>query len=142
MMNFRLAAKSFIVKDGKLLILKRSPTDVQRPNIWEIPGGRLELGEDPRQGIKRETKEETGIDIEVLHPINVRHFNRDDGQTITLLIFLCKALNNNLKISKEHSAYEWISLENCKAKLTDFFHEEVDIFNRLELSKLYTSQEQ
>lgn len=135
--NFRIAVKSFIVKEGKLLVLKRVSNDIQKPNIWEIPGGRLELGEDPRKGIKRETKEETGIDIEVLHPINVRHFARDDGQTITMLIFLCKALNDNVKLSEEHSAFEWVDVGQCKEKLTDFFHKEVDIFNKLELNKLF-----
>ncbi|MFC2135647.1 NUDIX domain-containing protein [Bacteroidota bacterium] len=137
MVDFRIATKSFVVKDGKLLVLKRASDDVQKPNIWEIPGGRLELGEDPREGIKRETKEETGIDIEILHPINVRHFVRDDGQTITMLIFLCKALHDNVKISGEHSEFDWVPLENCKDKLTDFFHKELDIFHQLELHKLF-----
>ena len=135
--NFRIAVKSFVIKDEKLLILKRASDDVQKPDIWEIPGGRLELGEDPREGIKRETKEETGLDVEVLHPINVRHFVRDDGQTITMIIFLCKALQDNVKISKEHSEFDWVALENCKEKLAKFFHEEVDIFNKLGLSKLF-----
>ncbi len=137
MNNFRIAAKSFIINDGKLLILKRASDDVQKPNIWEIPGGRLELGEDPHEGIKRETKEETGIDIDVLHPLNVRHFVRDDGQTITMLIFLCKAINYNVKIGEEHSAFEWVSLDKSKEKLTNFFHKEVDIYNKLELNKLF-----
>jgi mutator protein MutT len=136
MVEFRIATKSFVIKDGKILILKRAHDDVQKPNIWEIPGGRLELGEDPQEGIKRETKEETGIDIEVLHPINVRHFVRDDGQTITMLIFLCKALNDDVTISEEHSDFDWVELEKCKEKLTDFFHKEVDIFNQLGLHKL------
>jgi 8-oxo-dGTP diphosphatase len=135
MENFRVAAKSFIVDNNKLLILKRRSDDVQKPGIWEIPGGRLELGEDPREGLKREVLEETSLDIDILHPMSVRHFKRDDGQTITLLIFLCKNLNKNIKLSEEHSEYEWIPLENCKDKLTEFFHQEVDIFNKLELSK-------
>ena len=136
-MNFRLAAKSFIVKDNKLLIVKRNPDNVQKPNIWEIPGGRLELGENPIDGVKRETKEETGIDINILHTLNVSHFKRDDGQTTTMLIFLCKPLSNNIKLSKEHTDYEWVPIENCKDKLSVFFHKEVDIFNKLELNKLF-----
>ena len=133
--NFRIAAKSFVVKDNKLLVLKRRPNDVQKPGIWEIPGGRLKPGEDPVEGIKRETKEETGIDIEVSHPINVRHFTRDDNQTITMLIFLCKALNDDVKLSQEHTDFDWVPLSSCKEKLTDFFHKEIDIFNKLELHK-------
>lgn len=136
MKNFSLAAKSFIINKNRLLILKRSSGDVQKPGIWEIPGGRLELGEDPFEGLKRETKEETGIDIEVLHPMSVRHFTRDDGQVITMIIFLCKALNEKVNIGKEHSAYEWVPIAKSKHKLGDFFHKEVDIFNELELQKL------
>jgi len=134
--NFRVAVKAFIVKDNKLFILKRAADDVQKPNIWEIPGGRLELGEDPFLGIIREIKEETGIYIDVVYPMSVRHFERDDGQIITMIVFLCKAKNDFVKISEEHSQFEWIEIENCKEKLTKFFHEEVDIFNKLGLSKI------
>ena len=135
MVDFRIAVKSFILNNNKLLILKREPKDVQKPEIWEIPGGRLDLGEDPREGLKRETKEETGIDSEPSQILNIRHFTRSDGQTITMLIFLCKALHNNIKLSKEHTDFDWIDINNCKEKLTDFFHQEVDIFNKLELHK-------
>ena len=133
--KFRNAAKAFIIDNNKLLITKRCSDSIQKPDIWEIPGGRLRLGENPIQGVKREIKEETGIDIEVLYPINVRHFVRDDGQTITMLVFLCKAINKNVKLSKEHSAFEWIPLKKCKEKLNEFFYKEVDIFNKLKLYK-------
>jgi len=136
-MDFKIAVKSFIIHNKKLLIIKRHSKDIQSPTIWELPGGRLEIGEDPHNGIKRETKEETGIDIEVLHPINIRHFKRTDNQKITMIIFLCKALHNNINLSPEHVDYDWIDLENCKEKLTKFFHQEVDIFNKLEFRKLF-----
>lgn len=136
MNNFKVSVKSFIVKDKNLLILKRRSDNVQKPNIWELPGGRLKTGEDPREGLKRETREETGLNIEVLQPINVRHFVRDDKQTITLLIFLCKASSSDIKISEEHCEFDWIPLESCKDKLTDFFHQEVEIFNKLDMGRL------
>ena len=128
-MNFRIAAKSFIIEDNKLLIIKRRPNDVQKPSIWEIPGGRLELGEDPNQGLIRETKEETNLDIEIKKPLNVKHFTRDDGQKITMLIFLCQALNQDVKLSEEHTEYEWINLDEAKSKIGEFFHEDVDKFS-------------
>ena len=136
MTNFRIATKAFIVKENQLLIIKRNSNDIQKPNIWEIPGGRLNLGEDPVEGLERETKEEIGINIEVLHPISIRHFKRDDGQTITMIIFLCKPVSTNILLSKEHTDFEWIKIENCKNKLAPFFYKEVDIFNKLELEKL------
>jgi len=130
-MNFRIAAKSFIVDNDKLLILKRRPNDVQKPSIWEIPGGRLELGEDPKEGLIREAKEETNLDIKIKSPLNVKHFTRDDGQTITMLIFLCQALINEIKLSEEHTEFEWINLEKAKDKLGSFFHEDVDVYHKL-----------
>ena len=135
MVNFRVAAKSFIIHDDRLLVVKRRPNDVQKPGMWEIPGGRLEPGENPFEGLKREAKEETGLDIDVIHPLQVRHFTRDDGQTITMLIFLCKALTSNVQLSDEHTEFEWVPLERAKEKLPDFFKETVDVFNRLDLKK-------
>lgn len=108
--NFRNAAKAFIVKDGKLLLLKRRPNDVYMPGTWDNPGGRLEAGENPYTGLQRETKEETGLDIEVLMPLDVHYFTRDDGQQITLMIFVCKLKSENIQLSEEHTEYQWKNL--------------------------------
>ncbi|MBW2969656.1 NUDIX domain-containing protein [Candidatus Woesearchaeota archaeon] len=134
-MDFRVAVKAFIIKKNELLTLKRAPNDSQNPDIYELPGGRLKIGENPEEGLKREVKEEADLDIEILQPLNVQHFVRKDGQTITMIIYLCKALNNKIRLSEEHTKFEWLPLHSCKRKLADFFHEEVDIFNKLELNK-------
>jgi len=136
MLKNGIAVKAFIVNDNKLLIVKRSSDDVHNPDLWEIPGGRLSLGEDPRAGLVREVKEETNIDIEVLNPINVQHFERDDGQVITLLVFLSKPLSDSILLSDEHSDFEWISLDDCKFKLSKYFHDEVDLFKKLDMARV------
>jgi 8-oxo-dGTP pyrophosphatase MutT (NUDIX family) len=135
MVDFRLAVKAFIVNKNRLFILKREKRDVQKPNIWEIPGGRLELGEDPILGLMREIREETGLYVRPLCPLSIRHFQRDDKQLITMIVFYCRSINGFLKLSGEHSDYEWIKLKSCKKKLTPFFHKEVDIFHKLKLHK-------
>ena len=132
-MNARLAVKSFIINNNKLLVVKRRLNDVQKPGIWEIPGGRLNIGEDPFEGLKRETKEETNLDIEIIKPLNVRHFTRDDKQVITLIIFLCKPSSKNIKLSEEHTAYDWIDLDN--KKLAEFYRKEVELFKRFEMHR-------
>ena len=91
--DFRVSVKSFIVNNDKILILKRREDDPNKPGIWELPGGRLSLGEDPFLGLQRETKEETGLEVDILNPLNIRHAIRDDGQTVTMLIFLCQAVH-------------------------------------------------
>ena len=130
MEKFAIAVKSFIVKDNKLLILRRSLDAPHKPGAWDIPGGRLDVGENPYAGLKRETLEETGIDIEVLHPLNIHHFVRDDGQQITMLIFLCQPLEEPIKISAEHSEYSWEPINSCHEKIT-WLNEEIKRFNQL-----------
>ena len=134
-MEARNAAKAFAVRDGKLLIVKREPKNVQTPGIWEIPGGRLEIGEDPVEGMKREMLEETGLEVEVVMPFSVRHFTRKDGQVITMLVFLCKALGDDVKLSAEHTHYEWVPVEKAKEKISDFYFPEVERFLKMGLGK-------
>ncbi len=110
--DFRIAVKAFIVKDQKALLIKRRPNDVHSPGRWDIPGGRLELGENPLEGVKRECKEEVGLDIEIVMPADVQHFVRDDGQRITMIIFLCKPVSEKIALSEEHTGYKWISLDS------------------------------
>jgi ADP-ribose pyrophosphatase YjhB (NUDIX family) len=134
--NFRLAVKAFIVKGNKLFAMKRAEDDVQSPEIWEIPGGRLELGEDPVLGLMREVREETGLYVDVIYPMSVRHFIRKDGQIITMLVFLCTPRGGFQQISEEHSEADWIDIKDYKGKLNQFFHKEAETFLKLNLSQL------
>lgn len=108
-----VAAKALIIHDNEVLLLLRCDDDEHCPNVWEIPGGRLEPGEDPHVGLQRETIEEAGININVLEPLDVQHFTRDDGQVITGTIFRCAiADKNTVTLSEEHKDYEWVPLDD------------------------------
>ncbi len=131
-----LAVKALIVHKGNILLVKRQPNDPQKPGMWEFPGGRLNVGEDPFDGLKREVKEETNIDIDVLQPTTVSHFTRADKQVITLITFFCKAKTTGVKLSEEHTDYKWSPISECKATLGEFFHKDVDAYNRLKLEQL------
>lgn len=52
------------MKDGKLLIAKRRP-GANLPGVWELPGGKVEPGEDPKECLARELDEELGIEARV-----------------------------------------------------------------------------
>ena len=65
-MQQRVTVSGFIYDNGKVLILKRGAQETFLANHWEVPGGKLEYGEDPIVGALREVKEEAGIDCEVL----------------------------------------------------------------------------
>lgn len=116
MQDFAIAVKAFIIKDGQVLLLRRKPTDRHQPGQWDIPGGRLERGENPFDGVKREVREETGLEIETVMPLDIQHFTRDDGQRITMIIFWCRLIGDAAGITlSEHDAYEWRKIEDTAA---------------------------
>ena len=49
--------------DGKFLITKRVMTKAWAPGWWEVSGGAAQAGEDSKDAVLREIKEETGLDV-------------------------------------------------------------------------------
>ena len=145
--NFRVSVKSFIVHDDKVLILKRSPDDVHKPGIWEIPGGRLELGEDPRIGLKREIEEETGlINLEFIQNFRSENIYNTiskrlpfKGQIIEKhsIYFLCEAKQKDVKVdNNEIIDHKWLSYAEAKKliifkSLRDILHKAQDFLINL-----------
>ena len=64
-----------ILKDNDLfLAVKRNKNDDLYPGAWEFPGGHLEDGENLKQGLQRELKEEIGF-TEVFDPIITHYYD-------------------------------------------------------------------
>jgi 8-oxo-dGTP pyrophosphatase MutT (NUDIX family) len=61
--QFFFAQKAFIVDGGKVLLVRKSASDPNQPGKWEVPGGRMDFGEEVDDHIKREVKEEVGVNI-------------------------------------------------------------------------------
>jgi len=59
-----VAAYAVIMREDQILLSKLAPR-VSRHELWTLPGGGLDHGEDPRDAVLREIKEETGLDAEV-----------------------------------------------------------------------------
>ena len=57
------AQKALIEDDGRLLLIQKSDGDPNQPGKWEIPGGRLEFGEDIDDHLMREVREEVGLEV-------------------------------------------------------------------------------
>jgi 8-oxo-dGTP diphosphatase len=58
-----VGASALIVRDGKILLVRRAREPYK--GMWSFPGGKLEPGEGVRDTVRREVREETGLEIEV-----------------------------------------------------------------------------
>ena len=63
--QFFVGVHGVIANRGRLLVLKRSELTNYRPGAWDLPGGHLLLGESAEDGLRREIKEETSLDVTV-----------------------------------------------------------------------------
>ena len=63
--QFYVGVHGVIANRGRLLVLKRSDVMPYCPRSWDLPGGHLALGESPEEGLLREIKEETSLDVTI-----------------------------------------------------------------------------
>ncbi len=108
-------ATCFIEYDGKILLLQRAKKDSQF-KLWGIPGGKLEISEQPIDALVREIKEELGLsvkksEIEFLHSTSMK--NKCDGSYQLYIYFLKLDTLPLITINQlEHLNYQWTTLEN------------------------------
>ncbi len=107
---FKLVVRALIKDEkDKILMLKRSIHSRSNPGLWELPGGKVEIGEDFDQALIREIKEETGLNITLKKAIGVAQ--QEHGHRHSLhLILLVEVNSGKLRISDEHEQYQWIKV--------------------------------
>jgi ADP-ribose pyrophosphatase YjhB (NUDIX family) len=71
---------------------------------WEPPGGVLELGESIHDGLRREVREETGLDVE---PMALSGVYKNMAHAIIALVFRCKITGGALAASDEAADFRW-----------------------------------
>jgi 8-oxo-dGTP diphosphatase len=105
---FLIGQKAIVIdKLGNILLLRRSPK-TSRPGGWDFIGGGLEKNEDVIQGIKREIKEEAGINVSEVKPIMTTSHDEDKDRVI-LIFYTALAKTKKVTLSWEHDKYQWFS---------------------------------
>lgn len=94
-LNFAAAC---VYDQGQVLLQRRADVDA-----WGFPGGAIELGESAAEAAIRETREETGLDVEIVDLLGVyskyeqRYRNGDVTQPITVF-FRCRPTGGTLRV--------------------------------------------
>ena len=127
---FAVATKALIVKDDKLLILYKTKEEIAsfRDDLKylgtcyeprrDFPGGRLEFGEEPKDALVREVKEETRLTVEIGKIVDTWQFIKNNFQLVGIN-YLCKWQSGEVVLSDEHEHFEWLSKKELLAKNWD-----------------------
>jgi 8-oxo-dGTP diphosphatase len=98
---------------GRVLLQRRRDN-----GAWEPPGGVLELGERILDGLVREVREETGIDVE---PVTLTGVYKSMTHAVIEMVFCCRAIGGDLRTSDESTDFLWADQELVAALTTEAF---------------------
>ena len=124
----RVASTAIIRKNGRYLILRRSPNKKVFPGRWTVPGGGLETDDyinTPKtttdawyfaveNSLRREIKEETGLEVGKIEYLLDLVFIRPDGVPVVTLSYYCDYKSGEVKLNEENTDSKWVSAEEAK----------------------------
>lgn len=114
-------------EEGRFLLVKHIP---QRGGFWQgkyiCPGGRLEFGERIEEGIKREVREETGLEIELIKPLPPFERIVEGEMHIIYIDYLAKVKGGRLRLGSDVGQAIWVKIEEI-SQIWEEIHEDTKI---------------
>jgi 8-oxo-dGTP diphosphatase len=105
MTSYPLSIKGVLIHDGRVLLL------LNKRGEWDLPGGRPDAGEDHRTALKREVREETGLEVEVGAALEGHLFEVLPRCFVRIEAFVCGLIGTgDVTISHEHLETRWVPL--------------------------------
>ncbi len=111
------ACDMILVEGGKVLLVKRGREPFK--GEWAIPGGRIEDGETAEQCAKREMKEETGLDVELIGLTGIYSDPSRDPRGIIAAAWLVKRTGGTLRGGDDADEARWFPLDRLPKLCTD-----------------------
>ncbi|MBC7109808.1 MAG: NUDIX hydrolase [Archaeoglobi archaeon] len=127
-----LAVDGILIEEGRVLLVRRLKEPFK--SMWALPGGFVEIGETVEEAIKREMREETGLEVDVERLIGVYSDpKRDPRGHVVSIAFLLRKLGGELSAGDDAERVAFHPLE--KLPELAFDHERI-IRDALKLLKL------
>lgn len=101
-----------LVRAGRVFLVHRSPSKARYPNVWDFPGGHLELDENGRQALVRELREE--LSVKITTPAGKVILTRQDAEMFKE-VWLVEKWDGDIvnAAPDEHDAIGWFSLDEA-----------------------------
>ena len=120
-------SKKLIVKasirneNNEFLVVQRSPEEEFFPDLWDFPGGRVELNETGEEAIRREVFEEVALEVEAAEEMATYDLI-EKGTALEFTVFDVAVHPGNIVINlEEYSEFKWGSMvEILESKHTPF----------------------
>lgn len=109
----RKAVRCYLIKDNEVVVTKYKKGN-KKEGYYDIPGGKIEEGESPKQTAIREMKEETGIEIQNLKYKGIMTIEYPDRMFI-LDTFISKEYEGEPQEFEENTS-EWIDIDKLLKK--------------------------
>ena len=128
----KIVVGAILVKEEKILLLER-PRDDFMGGIFELPSGNLEKGELLSEGLMREIKEETGLEVKnITRYINSFDYLSGSGKKVRQFNFLVELKSYESVVLTEHDFFVWVKPENAdKFNITEKVKEVINKFQEL-----------
>jgi 8-oxo-dGTP diphosphatase len=136
-----VAVTAIIIKDKKFLIIKRSPNKKRFPNMWTVPGGKLETKDYislPKETkdywynvlekvLRREVKEEVGLEIENIEYVTSLATIHADGAPSLVISCMADYVSGDVQLQLEETDdFAWVSVDQSKKyNLLDGIYDEL-----------------
>jgi ADP-ribose pyrophosphatase YjhB (NUDIX family) len=108
---------ALIFREGRVLLVRRG----HAPSLgeWSIPGGALEVGETLAEGVKREVREETGLEVEPVATVDVvDRIARDETGRVqfhyVLVDFLCRVTGGSEAFADDAVGLRWAAMDDLE----------------------------
>jgi 8-oxo-dGTP diphosphatase len=110
-----VVAAAVVIEERRVLLSQRK-AGTHLAGAWEFPGGKVEAGEDPREALKRELREELGIDVQVGEIVDVTFHRYEDADKAVLLLFFEASRQKGSPAPRaiDVAAYRWAPGESLR----------------------------
>jgi len=148
----RVALTAIVRKEGKYLLLRRGMNEKAFPGRWTVPGGNLEtddyvnLPPTTKEGqwynaleasLRREVREETGLEMEKVNYLTDITFVRPDGFPAVILSYWADYKEGDVRLDNDSIDYAWVTTEEAeKYDLIEGILDEIKMVDKINKEKI------